>query len=104
MGILKDNYFLGVPTSLDMGDKLALYCLIIQLHHKIQAKKPNVKYSDVIKLCIQDKTPDLQDYVEKLSEICEWLAYDCKIIPDMNLTGQQMVDKINELVKNTIPF
>lgn len=100
---LKDRYFIGLPGSKDMGDKIALYCLIIQMYNFFSSKKPGVTLYQTIKACVGNEAYPNNVY-EKLAEICEWLMDGCDKFPDMKLQPKEAAKKIKELIYDLLPF
>ena len=100
---LQDTLFIGVPSSKDLGDKLMLFCLLIQIYHKIKEKKRTVTYEQVVKACMPPTVKDTK-FIQTLADACHWLDYGCSKYPDMKLTDKEAIAKIQELVLQLIPF
>lgn len=96
------NFSLGYCGD-DFSTKVALISLIGYLTKKVQKKKPNVSYLDVIKSV--SKGLDLEeDFLYTLAIVCEDFSYGCKKFQTFGLNDKQIPSEINKILKSWNPF
>ncbi len=100
--LYKQNFSLGYLGK-SIENKLALISLICYVTYKYRLKKPDVTYYQVImKIC--DGLGFSEDLIKALAIICEDFGYMCTEFPTFGLKGNEVINKIRELLNNYLPF
>lgn len=98
----KNNFSLGYMGK-SIENKLALISLICYVKYKASLKNPDVTYYRVItKICNGKGVSEEQ--IKALAIICEDFGYCCEDFPLFGLKGNQIIEKIQELILNWMPF
>jgi cytosine/uracil/thiamine/allantoin permease len=100
---LKDELFLGIPVSENMGDKIGLIAMICYLTNAFKQKKPGITHYEVIRLCTKEESFD-DNILEILSLVCEWFAEGCVKFPDLGIKAKDMPAQIKQQIHNLLPF
>lgn len=98
----KEHFSIGNLGS-NLETRLALIGLICYVVYKTKQKKPDVTFYQVITK-LSERIGLTEDSIKALSIICEDFSYNCTEYPTFGLKGQEIVEKIHELLSNWMPF
>lgn len=85
----------------DIKTKFALISLICYLKHKLEMKKPDVTYYQIIKKLGED-LPD--DFIKGLAIICNDFGCYCKDFPTFDIEEKNIPSKVKEILSTWLPF
>lgn len=96
------NFFTGVPSTQDMGDKIALICLLVQIYNKLKKAKPKVTLYEVA--CALSQGTIDKDLCKQIAGVCEDFMNGCTKFPDLCASDKEAVEKIKQLFSQLLPF
>lgn len=86
----------------DFSNKLALLSLICYLFFKLKQKKPDLTYWEMLYKIGKDCTGE--DVLKRIAIICESESYGCNIFPNFGIEDKKIPGKIQELLREILPF
>ena len=96
-----ENFFIGT-ISKDFSEMLALISLVCYLTFKLKQKNPDVTFWKVIYKIGKDTTDERT--LKAIAIVCESLSYGATEFPNFGIEDKKIPKKIQDLIKNLLPF
>ena len=102
-----ENFSLGYIDSghnrSAIEERFVLISLIDYITYKAKLKNPDTThYQIIMKLSKNLGLPD--DFIKGLSIVCEDFAYSTSDFPTFGLTGKDIINEVQEILKGYFPF
>lgn len=97
-----DKYFSLSTLGSDFSNRIALIGMVCFLFSKLKPKNPDLTYWTLLYKIGKSEVPE--EFLIKLSIICENFGKNCKEFPDFGIQPKEMPGKIKEILHNWLPF